>query len=213
MNLLSPHPSLTFLYLVRPEWVPVCNACISFSEFTSCHNLSSWDFTLSSSAAASQQRGKKKKQVKLLFLLQTHYLWSVCDVHSYLQPDEVKRPSWCEMDGWSWSGARRSKERGRQGGPDVPCLRPVDPTGQDTVAHLVVLWKEPKPLQAAQYILDPLYAFLGTLLALAPTLFVFVQTSGGGERGIRVEWQIMISLCLAFDKYLLGTRCAGQYSL
>ncbi len=59
----------------------------------------------------------------------------------------------------------------------------------------------------------PLYAFLGTLPALAPTLFVFVQTSGGGERGIRVEWQIMTCLCLAFDKYLLGTRCARQYSL
>lgn len=34
---------------------------------------------------------------------------------------------------------------------------------------------------------------------------VFVQTSGRGERGKRVEWQIMNTLCLAFDKYLLGT--------
>lgn len=44
----------------------------------------------------------------------------------------------------------------------------------------------------------PLCASLGALPALAPALFVFVQTSGGGERGIRVEWQIMTSLCLAF---------------
>lgn len=42
----------------------------------------------------------------------------------------------------------------------------------------------------------PLCAFLGTLPALAPTLFVFVQTSGRGERGKRVEWLIMNTLCL-----------------
>lgn len=63
----------------------------------------------------------------------------------------------------------------------------IGPTGQDTVAH-VLLCKEPKTLQAAQYILGPLCAFLGSPPALAPALFVFVQTSGGGERGIRVEW-------------------------
>lgn len=44
----------------RVKAVPVCNACISFSEFTSCHNLSIWDFTSSSSPAASQWRDKKK---------------------------------------------------------------------------------------------------------------------------------------------------------
>lgn len=87
----------------------------------------------------------------------------------------------------------------------MPCLRPVDPAGQDTVVHLMLLWKEPKTLHAAQYILALCMPFLRTLRTLAQTLFVFVQTSGGGEGGIRVEWQIMISLCLAFDKHLLGT--------
>lgn len=57
------------------------------------------------------------------------------------------------------------------------------------------------------------YPFLGSLPALAPTLFVFVHTSGRGERGKRVEWQKMKTLCLAFDKYLLGTSCTKQYSL
>lgn len=135
---------------------------------------------------------------------------SVPDVRSYLRTDEMKRPSWCGMDGWSCSGAGKGRGRGRKAGPDVPCLRPVGPAGQDTGAHLVLLWKDPKTLQAAQYILDPLYA---SLSALAPTLFVFVQTSGGGERGIRVEWQIMTCLCLAFHKYLPGTRCPKQQSL
>lgn len=45
------------------EVVPICNPCISFSEFTSCHNLSIWAFTSFSSAAASQHRGKKTGHV------------------------------------------------------------------------------------------------------------------------------------------------------
>lgn len=36
--------------------VPVCNACISFRELTSCHSLSIWEFTLSPSAAAPPKR-------------------------------------------------------------------------------------------------------------------------------------------------------------
>lgn len=119
-------------------------------------------------------------------------------VRGYLRPAEVSRPSWCGMDGWSWSGAGRSRGRGRQGGPDVPCLSPVDPTGRDTVAHLVLLWEEPKNSACGSIYTGPLCTSLGALPTLAPTLFVFVQTSGGGERGIRVEWQIMTSLCLAF---------------
>lgn len=154
---------------------------------------------------------KQDKQVRWTSLEKriTHEL--VCDVHSYLQTDEGTRPSWCEMDGWSWSGARRSKERGRRG-PDVPCLMPVDHTGRDTVAHLVLLWKEPITLQAAQYILRLCMPFWVPSLHWLQ-LCLCLSKHQEEVRVIWVEWQIMTSLCLAFDKYLLGTRCAKQYSL
>lgn len=50
---------------------------------------------------------------------------------------------------------------------------------QDTVAHVVLLWKEPKALQAAQYIQVLCMPFP----VLALNVFVFAQTSGGGEGG------------------------------
>lgn len=100
----------TFIYLSLfnlPLWiegstVPVCNACISFNEFTSSHNLSSWDFTSSCCAAASPQRGERKKkntQIRCTWVENTLNIGTVLDVHRYLQTEEVKRPSWCGMDG------------------------------------------------------------------------------------------------------------------
>ena len=70
--------------------------------------------------------------------------------------------------------------------------------------------KGTKNTVASSIYTGPLCAFLGTLLALAQTQFFFFQTSGGGEGGKRVEWQIMISLCLAFDKYLLVRRALSS---
>lgn len=99
------------------------------------------------SCISMERRGKKKKKTQdrwpSVAVLVISTMCVPC-VRGYLRPAEVSRPSWCGMDGWSWSGAGRSRGRGRQGGPDVPCLSPVDPTGRDTVAHLVLLREEPK---------------------------------------------------------------------
>lgn len=92
----------------------------------------------------------------------------------------------------------------------MPCLRPADPTGQDTVAHLVLLGKEQKTLWPAQYILALCVPFWVLSLHWLKLSFFFFQTSGGGEGGKRVEWQIMISLCLAFEKYLLVRRALSS---
>lgn len=139
------------------------------------------------------------------------FCWSLCDVvYRYLRADEQTQPSWCGTGGWSWGGARRSREGGRQGGPDAPCLRAG---GSYRTGHsgTTLYCSERNQKHCGQ--LNIYWPSVCFLPALAPTLFVFVQTSGGGEGGIRVEWQIMISLCLAFDKYLPGTRCTEQYSL
>lgn len=47
-----------FIHLFTCLWlsIPVCKACISFSELTSCHSFSIWDFTSSPSADVSPQR-------------------------------------------------------------------------------------------------------------------------------------------------------------
>lgn len=84
-------------------------------------------------------------------------------------------------------------------------------TGQDTGTPCIAA-KGTKNAAGSSIYTAALYPFLGTLPALAQALFVFVQISGRGERGKRVEWQITNTLCLAFDKYLHGTSCTEQFS-
>lgn len=83
-------------------------------------------------------------------------------------------------------------------------------TGQDTGTPCTAA-KGTKNAAGSSIYTAALYPFLGTLPALAQALFVFVQISGRGERGKRVEWQITNTLCLAFDKYLHGTSCTEQF--
>lgn len=62
----------------------------------------------------------------------------------------------------------------------------VDPPGQNTGVHLVLLWKELNTHEADEYIVVPCVPLC------IPSMhwfqrFVFAQTSGRGERGERVE--------------------------
>lgn len=79
--------------------VPVCNACISFSEFTSCHSLSSWDLTSSPSAAAPRQEKQEKKETGQRNTGAepvTAELYVMCTVTSRL-------PRWHSLSGARWA--------------------------------------------------------------------------------------------------------------
>lgn len=83
-------------------------------------------------------------------------------VNVYLRTVGVTQPFWCEMGGWSWSGARRGKERGRREGPDVPCLRPVDPTG-----HSATQWHNLYCCESNQHHCRQLNIYTGPLYAFS----------------------------------------------
>lgn len=82
---------------------------------------------------------------------------------------------------------------------------PVEPTGRGHGCTGCTAGTRTENTAGCSIYTGPLCAFLGALPALAPALFVFVHTSGRSVRGKRVEWQIMSTLCLGFDKYLLAT--------
>lgn len=65
----------------------------------------------------------------------------------------------------------RGRERGRQEGPDVPCLGPVGPTGQDSGTPCTAM-KRTKNTAGSPIYTGSLCVGLGTLPALAPTLFL-----------------------------------------
>lgn len=121
-NCVLNKASIIHLYSCLWLNVPVCKACISFSELTSCHSFSIWDFTSSPSAAVPPT--EKHPHTRLVNRgAKTFGNSSICGLCvRYLQPDGVKLPSWCGMDVRSWAGAKRSRGGGRRGGPGAPWL-------------------------------------------------------------------------------------------
>lgn len=159
--------------------LPVCKACISFSELTSCHSFSISDFTSSPSAAAPPQRS-----------IHTQVWWTeaqkrfgkshICGLCArYRQPDGVKLPSWCGMDVQSWAEAKRSRGGGKWGGPGAPWVWILHDGTQG--------WKELNTHEVDEYIVVPCVPlWLPSMHWLQR--FVIAQPSGRGERGERVEW-------------------------
>lgn len=153
--------------------------------------------TEASTHKSGEQRCKK--------VWQEPHLWIMCA----LPPAWRGEMAFLVRDGrpeLSWS---KEKQRRRKTGRPRRAMT-VDPPRRDTGLHLVLLWKELHTRGGWIYS-GPLCASLVTQHALAPEICYCPTIGKRWERwkGGAVNNE---PLCLAFQKYLLGTSCTEQYS-